>query len=78
MNNLRKIRKQKGFTQYELGKAIGKYQTRIWHIEKGYYPAKEWEKKALARVLGVNVSEIFTDTVEDISAKNILDRSKYS
>ena len=61
MNNLRKIRKQKGFTQYELGKAIGKYQTRIWHIEKGYYRAKEWEKEALARVLGVDINDIFPD-----------------
>jgi len=59
MNRLKELRLQKGFTQYELGKAIGKYQTRIWHIEKGYYPAKEWEKEALARVLNVDVDNIF-------------------
>jgi transcriptional regulator with XRE-family HTH domain len=62
MNRLRKIRKLKGFTQYELGKAIGKYQSRIWQWENGFYVPKEHEKQALARVLNVDVNDIFPDT----------------
>jgi len=35
MNKLKEARNKKGLTQYELGKLIGKYQSRIWQIEKG-------------------------------------------
>jgi len=61
MNNLRKIRKQKSLTQYELGKAIGKYQALIWQIEKGYCQPKVRIKLTLAQVLGVGISDIFPD-----------------
>jgi DNA-binding XRE family transcriptional regulator len=64
MNRLKEIRLKNGFTQYELGRLIGKYQTRIWHIENGYYPAKQWEKEALAKVLDVAVNDIFPDTLK--------------
>lgn len=59
MNKLREIRKQRGLTQYELGKAIKKYQALIWQIEKGYCQAKVRVKLALAQVLGVGISDIF-------------------
>ena len=55
------MRQKKGLTQYELGKLIGKYQSRIWQIEKDYYPAKEWEKEDIAEALGEKVSEIFPE-----------------
>lgn len=61
MNKMRKTREKKGLSQYELGRAIGKYQSRIWQIEKGYYPPKEWEKEAIAKVLGLDVNEIFPE-----------------
>ncbi len=35
MNKLKEARNKKGLTQYELGKLIGKHQSRIWQIEKG-------------------------------------------
>lgn len=61
MNRLKDMRNRKGLTQYELGKLIGKYQSRIWQLEKGYYPPREWEKCAIAKALGVAIDEIFPD-----------------
>ena len=61
MNRLKEIRNLRGLTQYELGNRIGKYQSRIWQLEKGYYGPKEWEKVAIAKVLGVEINEIFPE-----------------
>lgn len=62
MNRLKEMRNRNGLTQYELGRLIGKYQSRIWQIEKGYYPPREWEKEAIAKVLGVDMNEIFPES----------------
>ncbi len=78
MNRLREVRKQKGFIQQELGRAVGKYQTYIYLIEKGYLNPPIHEKEALARVLDVDVSDIFPDTPKQKSAIEILNRSKIS
>ena len=78
MNRLKEIRKQKGFTQQELGRTVGKYQTFIYNIEREYYVPTIQEKEILAKVLEVDVSELFPDTDEGVSAKSILDRSNYS
>jgi DNA-binding XRE family transcriptional regulator len=59
MNKLKEIRRQKRLTQIELGQAIGKYQSFIHNIEKGYYLPTDEEKQLLAQVLRVNVSDIF-------------------
>ncbi len=63
MNWLKQIRKQRGFTQMRLGKAIGKYQPFIHNIEKHYYVPTEEEKQMLAQALGVSVSDIFPQDV---------------
>ena len=62
MNKLREIRKQRGLTQYELGKAIGKYVSFISNVETGKLSPWTSEKEALAKALGVQVSDIFPKT----------------
>ncbi len=62
MNKLREIRKLKGLTQYELGKAIRKYVSFISNVETGKYDPWPNEKEALAKALGVQVSDIFPKT----------------
>ena len=59
MNKLKEVRKAKGLSQYQLGRAIGKYQTRIWQLESGYAEAGEEERERIASVLGVAVEEVF-------------------
>ena len=61
MNNLRKIRKLRSLTQYELGKAIGKYASFISKVETGKLGPWTSEREALAKALGVQVSDIFPD-----------------
>jgi DNA-binding XRE family transcriptional regulator len=61
MNKLKELRQQKGLTQYELARLIGRYQSKVWLWEKGYYRPKEREKREIARVLGVDVDEIFPE-----------------
>lgn len=61
MNRLREIRKQKGLTQYELGKAIGKYASFITKVERGKFWPWMSDREALAKVLGVQISDIFPD-----------------
>jgi len=62
MNRLKEMRNRNGLTQYELGKLIGKYQSRILQLEHDYSPSKQWEKEAIAKVLMVHVKEIFPET----------------
>ena len=64
MNRLKETRKQKGFTQQELGRAVGKYQPFIYNIERGYYNPTMQEKETLARVLGVDICDIFPETLD--------------
>ena len=59
MNRLKEFRQKRGFSQYWLGRAIGKYQNRIWQLENGYAEPKDWEKEVLATVLGVPAQELF-------------------
>ena len=61
MNRLKEIRKQEGFTQVELGKEVGKYQSFIHNIERCYYFPTEKEKQELAQALGVSIPDIFPD-----------------
>ena len=59
MNRLREIRKQRRITQQELGRAVGKYQSYIHNIEKGYYTPSMQEKEYLAMSLELKVTDIF-------------------
>jgi transcriptional regulator with XRE-family HTH domain len=59
MNRLREERKNRGLSQYELGRLVGKYQSRIWQIEKGYLKPGESEKQTIAEVLEVDVTMLF-------------------
>ena len=60
-NRVKEVRERKGITQYELGRLLGKYQSWIWQVENGYSVPREWEKVAIAEVLGVSPSEIFPE-----------------
>ena len=62
MNRLKEIRQRKGLTQYELGKLIGRYQSKVWLWERDYYRPNEKERREVARVLEVEVAEIFPET----------------
>jgi len=61
MNRLKELRQEKGLTQYELARLIGRYQSKVWLWEKGYYQPNEQEKMEIARVLGVEINKIFPD-----------------
>jgi DNA-binding XRE family transcriptional regulator len=56
--DLRMIRAIKEQRQWDLGKATGIHQSKISLIEHGHIIATEEEKAALARALGVSVSDI--------------------
>jgi DNA-binding XRE family transcriptional regulator len=62
MNRLKEMRNRKSLTQYELGRLIGKYQSRIWQLEHDYSLPRQWEKEAIAKVLMVDLKEIFPET----------------
>lgn len=68
MSKLKETRKAKGLSQYQLGRAIGKYQTRIWLLESGYAEAGEEERERIASVLGVGVAEVFPPQAEGAEA----------
>ena len=61
MNRLKELRCLKGLTQYKLAELTGTYQTKIWLIENEYYAPKEHEKQTLAKILNVDVNDIFPD-----------------
>ena len=66
MLNLRETRTIARVTQYALVAVTGISQGKISLIENGQLKAKENEKKALARALGLRVKEI--DWKEEIQA----------
>ncbi len=62
-NNLRKIRKQKGLSQLELGRKTKIASQIICNLENGkQYPYPGWRKR-LAKALGVREREIFPSEV---------------
>lgn len=52
------IRKAKGVTQLELGKAIGRDESTYSRIESGKVPLKAKDLPAIAKALGIPVMEI--------------------
>ena len=65
INNLAKIRKEKGFNQSELGEMVGLSRQTISLIERGDYSPSVMVSLKLARVFGVMVEDIFILEEED-------------
>ena len=59
MNNLRKLRRSKDVSQYELARATGVSQPLISLIEQGFWQPNGEMKRKIARALGFQVREIF-------------------
>lgn len=61
MNNLKKVRTEKGFSQLTLAKLTNIAPTDISRIENGWLrPYAGWRKR-LAKALGVNEKELFPE-----------------
>lgn len=58
---LRRIRRAKDLTQFELAKKVGTYRTMISLIERRNYNADDSLKKKLARALNCKVSELWPE-----------------
>ena len=65
INNLSKIRKEKGLNQSELGELVGVSRQTISLIERGDYNPSVIVSLKLARVFGVMVEDIFILEEED-------------
>ena len=60
VNNLSKLRKEKGINQTDLGRMVGVSRQTISLIERGDYNPSVMVALSLARVFDVSVEEIFT------------------
>lgn len=69
MNNLGKIRRYTNISQYELGTAVGLSQTRIWRVEHEYEMPSPKMKRMMADFLQVEVSDLFSDSEEELSIR---------
>ena len=56
---LRRLRLSVGATQYDVVKAARISEGRYWKLEHGRIAPTDAERKALAKVFGVPVSEVF-------------------
>ena len=59
VNNLADFRKKFGFNQAELGKLVGVSRQTISLIERGDYNPSVTVALTIAKVLGVDINEIF-------------------
>lgn len=59
VNNLADFRKKSGFNQAELGKLVGVSRQTISLIERGDYNPSVTVALTIAKVLGVDINEIF-------------------
>ena len=50
---LRRLRRQRGFSLYEVARRLGRSYNFAWQIERGYRPLSPAEWQALQRKLGV-------------------------
>jgi transcriptional regulator with XRE-family HTH domain len=57
-NRLRLLRAEHRLTQIELARRLKVSQTTYWQLENGYRPASTRERDALARIFGVDASEL--------------------
>ena len=60
VNNLADFRKKSGFNQAELGKLVGVSRQTISLIERGDYNPSVTVALTIAKVLGVDINEIFS------------------
>lgn len=65
VNNLSKLRKEKGINQTDLGRMVGVSRQTISLIERGDYNPYVMVALSLAKVFDVSVEDIFTLEEED-------------
>lgn len=65
VNNLSKLRKEKGINQTDLGRMVGVSRQTISLIERGDYNPSVMVALSLAKVFGVSVEDIFTLEEDD-------------
>mgnify|MGYP001230993516 CR=1 FL=1 len=56
---LKLARLAQGMSQADLGKAIGKHQTSVSELERGYRVASARDRKKIAQALGIGVDSLF-------------------
>ncbi len=61
MNNLRKMRREKEITQYELELRTGIHQSYLSIMEKGYRKPSLSQMSLIAKGLNCDVKEVFPD-----------------
>ena len=78
INNLALLRKQKGFTQAELGEKIGKSAGYISFLENGRSPLKEDVRDRLCEVLECKPEDLSDDklTVRSGNVEGVVERIK--
>lgn len=59
-NRLKVLRAERGVSQRAVASSAGIQFDRYWRIENGYAPAAAEEQAELARVLGVEIPDIWT------------------
>lgn len=59
---VQKLRKQRGYSQEELGERIGMTRSYICYLEKGRFPFKPKMLQGLAVALNIDRSELIKDT----------------
>lgn len=65
VNNLSKLRKEKGINQTDLGRMVGVSRQTISLIERGDYNPSIMVALSLAKVFAVSVEDIFTLEEDD-------------
>ena len=73
VNNFRKIRKEKKFTQAEIGKRIGWAQSRVAEFENGRYSVENItlaNAVALANALECSFEEVFLTSDDEAAEKS--------
>ncbi|WP_282929151.1 helix-turn-helix transcriptional regulator [Anaerococcus sp. Marseille-Q7828] len=65
VNNLSKLRKEKGINQTDLGRMVGVSRQTISLIERGDYNPSVMVALSLAKVFDVSVEDIFTLEEDD-------------
>lgn len=58
-NRLRVLRAERRINQWDTAKLAGITENRYWRIENGRADALPAERKALAKVFGVKISDVF-------------------
>lgn len=70
--NIRRIRKERGLTQEELGKLVGLSGVAIMRYEKGQREPKVETLEKIAFVLGVKVFSIMRFDLSEVPTKELL------